>query len=541
MAVYTTGITLKDAGFPLISRWAGKPSIIKGTDVAQLDARSPTEQQTDYFNAINKPQIIYCENVLPKLGGFASIGFVTVATALLGAGAKQAFSMRMHTLATGLDLVDTLIWFKAPNAAYKTPTTSGVVALPVAYTAPTHIAAIEPGDGAYFLLSDGVTSTVYDFGMTAGVPSFSALVLVGIVAADLNACRFACAAGNFFILAKEDGTVFWNDPDNYLDFTPSLITGAGSLVPACLYGTVTGMFSWGDGFVIHTTSGSIVARYSNNSQTPWQFSPLVGSASPIHSVIANKLAVTTHDSDAVQYSWTTAGLQQATILQGAQNIFTDVSDFLASEITEDLVAGLPTVEYPPVTSIVEQVDVMVSRMGARYLVISYGRRLAATSHFAYALIYDVHLRRWGKIKINHYEAVYLPPAISGAETMRQLGFLTVDGTIKMSYEEATFGGAAVAHAGVVIIGGVSLVRGGATQLNTVDVNFGENLPAIAVAHSTAPDGINYAAFTPMALISSGTGTATYGCRSIGNYHAVSIAGKFNVSAFQLDLRKAGNR
>lgn len=541
MAVYTTGITLKDAGFPLISRWAGKPALIRNTDVASLEARAPTEQQTDYFNSVNKPQVIYCENVLPKLGGVVSVGYVTIAAAILGAGAKQAFTMRMHTLATGADLTDVLIWLKAPNVEYKTAAAHGTVALPAAYPAPTHVAALEPGDGAYFLLSDGVTSTLYDFGMTAGVPSFSALVLTGIAAGDLNDCRFACAAGNYFILAKEDGTIFWNDPNNLLDFTPSLTTGAGSQVPVCLYGTVTGVFSWGDGFIIHTTAGCVVARYSNNAQTPWQFSAVTGSSATQQSAITNKLAATVQEFDAVQYAWTAAGLQQATVLQGAQGIFPDVGDFLASELLENLVAGLPTIEYPPATSVTEQVDVMVSRMGPRYLVISYGRRLAAAAYFTYALIYDMQLRRWGKLKVDHYEAVYLPPAISGAETLRQLGFVDIAGNILMTYEESTFEGTPVVHNATVIVGGVSLVRGNASQFNTVEINFGEDSPSITVKHSSAADGINYNAFTALERIASNIGTATYAGRKIGMYHAISVNGKFNISAFQLDIRKAGNR
>ncbi len=562
MAVYTTSISLKDAGFPLISRWAGRPSMVKGGDVPSLDAKAPTEGQVDYFYGVNKPQVIYCENVLPKLGGFASVGFVQIAdwsgTAANPADiAKHVYTGRLRDSTVpkaGIPasaLTDAVVAFG--TTSYGSGLQSVVYALmpsgavtgqvPTAHTPPVHIAALTPSDGMYFLLNNGTASNLYELTtpMEAATDTFIEQVLIGIAAADLNQCLFACAAGNYFILCKEDGTIFWNDPNNILDFTPSLITGAGSLIPTAIMGSVTGIFSWGDGFIIHTTAGSVVARYSNNAQRPWQFEAVPGSAAAITSVVANKLAATTQETAVIQYSWTTAGLQQTALLQGAQGLFADVGDFLASELLEHLTAGVPTLEYPPATSIVEQVDVMVARMGSRYLVISYGRRLTGAEYFTYALIYDLHLRRWGKVKIDHYEAVYIPATITGAETMRQIGFLCIDGTVKMTYEEASFEGVAVTHNATLIVGGISLVRGHIGQLNTVSINYGEDSPSVTVSALASADNINWEPPAVLPVTISGTGSATYGCRKVAKHHAISINGKFNISAFEVQLTKAGTR
>lgn len=557
MAIYTASLSLKDAGFPLLSRWSGRPTMIRNVDVPSLEARAPTEGQTDYFNAVNKPQIIYCENVMPKYGGFTSVAYVTVMSTLLApAGAQRAFTMRMHDLATGAVIQDVVIAFGTHITAglsyieYLTATSHGQVALPVAYPNPTYISAITPGDGAYFLLSNGATTLLYDFGTTAGVPSFSALALTGIAAADLNLCFFACSAGNYFILAKEDGTIYWNNPNSILDFAPSLTTGAGFLIPTMLAGKVTGLQSWGDGFIVHTSAGSIIARYSNNAQVPWVFTALAGSMPISRSVISGKLATTMQINDIIQYAWTASGLQQAAILQGAQGIFPEVGDFLASEMFDSLVADLPVVQMPPAGATSEQVDVGIAKIGTRYLVISYGRNQtyagAFTSpYFQYALIYDQHLRRWGKLKIDHIEPVYLPGTISGMETLRQLGFLARNGDIVMSYEESTYdsgaGPVGVTHTGVLIIGSISLVRGNHIRANAVELNIGEDSPSIVVKHAVAPDAINYGPMTALTLRSSGTGTATYGCNKIGAFHAFNITGKFNISYFGVELAKAGVR
>lgn len=518
--------------------------MVRNLDVENLSAKAPAEAHVDYFHNVNKPMLLYCENVLPRFGGFNSVGYATLASALLTpSGAKHIFTARMHDLATGAIVTPVVVWFgtTAEEVEYLTAAAHATVALPVAYPTPSHIAHVDTGYSAYFLLSDGTTSDLYDFGTTAGVPSFDLVTLTGISAGDLNLCRFACAAGNYLILAKEDGTVFWGNPADITDLTPSLATGAGFLIPVGLAGRVIGLAAWGDGFIVHTTGGSIVARYSNNAQIPWQFSSLVGSSAVQASVIAEELATTIQPTDVVQYSWTAAGLQQATIAQHAQGLFADVGDFLASELTENLVAGMPVLEYPAATDLASQVDVMVARLGPRYLVISYGRITATNPHFTYALVYDMQVRRWGKLKVNHVQAVYLPPELSGAETLRQLGFLSDTGDLIMVYEERFFAGTFIPHTATVVFAGISLVRGGVSQLNKVSLNIGEDSPEVTVSYTTSNDNMNFGPLKPMQLISSGSGSGKYGCRSVGAYHAISVTGKFSLTAVEVEVRKAGQR
>ncbi len=548
MAVYTTGMMLKDAAFPLMSKLSGRPVIIKNLDVDSIDAKAPVAAKTDYFETVNKPVALYCENVLPKNGGYQSVGYVTLMNSILPVKtAQRVYSTQVHDFATGLNSQDIVITFGTDITAhtsyieYMMNGLHAILALPVGYANPTYISLIELDGGAYFLFSDGATTQLYDFATTAGIPSWNLITPTGISTFDFNQCFYGCSAGNYIILAKPDGTVFWNNPNINTDFAPSLTTGAGTVVPATMNGQITGLQSWVDGYVIHTTKGTLLARYSQNAQSPWQFSAIYGSVPVVRSRITNKLAVTVARDEITHYAYTTSGIMSFNMVQGYTGLYPEVSDFFAGEIYEMLVNGSPVVTSPSPTDTVEQVDVMVTRIGSRYIVFSYGRNASVNPHFQFALIYDSHLNRWGKLRIDHIEPVYLPSTLSGVEVLMNIGFLDTNANIQMAYTNAEYNGTPFTHNGVVIFGGLSLVRGNIIGMNMIEANIGIDNPACSLAAAISPDNQNYSSFTPLTPIALGNGVGKWGCKNAATYHAFSLTGRFNITSLQFKYFKAGNR
>jgi hypothetical protein len=304
--------------------------------------------------------------------------------------------------------------------------------------------------------------------------------------------------------------------------------------------------SWDDGFIVHTTLGSILARYSQNAQYPWIFTAMKGSSATYSSVIANKLSCTKGVDDTVQFIFTASGLMQASIMSGYASAFVEVSDFLAGEIFEEDVAGVLTLNYPASSDTSPQLDVLVTRVTSRYVVISYGRNKTyvetnTNPRFTYALVYDLHMRRWGKIAYAHIDVLTVPTSFEGVTELNQIGLLGIDGTVHLVTTEQVHGSTTVQHAGKLLLGGLSLVRGNQIGINTLEINNGINSPSVVVESATSGDNQNWTAFKSMPLISSNTGVATYGTRSVATYHAFKFTGAFNINFMHFKLYKAGQR
>ena len=707
MAVYTAKLSVQDAAFPLLSRYSGKPVIIPNVD------SNPTNEPTavgfasnvsSIFNDVAKPHILYCENVLPRSGGFSSVGFTAI-KADIGVNPQNAYTLQIRNMNNALKEEEycTAVFFKgSANISYHTANLDGT-----ATTGFTKADIISQGNsgGIQFVLStfNAIPSQLQLQELrinTAGtavelsaVYNGSTLPPAGISLEDFQDCKFCCAACNYLILAKPDGTLFWNNPTmgQYLpvaavnlftignvitgstsnatatlgstvgsiglhvgattigtfasgetvtstgvqltvtavagftvgetitgsnsgatatyvsstgatglniggnvtgafvvgdvitgstshntdtvsalgsftpsttitgiavdapDYTPSLQTGAGSEIPAPMSGTCIGLQSLGDGFIVHTTTGDIFGRYSQNAQFPWTFVPVWNSVPVNSSVVNTMLAATDNFIQYQQFVWTKSGLMELSVIQNAISVAPEVSDFLGAQLLEAIDSnGVPAIQTPGSVN-AGVIDVALARIGNRYLCISYGQITdAANPYFTQILVQDLHLKRWGKLVINHIAVVPLPNAYDSIADLHDIGIIGTDGSIYATTEQLTntVKGVlqTVQHNGILIMGGISFVRGNVSGVNSIAVNYGNivnatdpNAESIAISYSSSVDAMNLAPFVPLTVIASTPGSLTCGVRNIAPYHYFKVRGYFHISELEVKLFKGGNR
>jgi hypothetical protein len=93
----------------------------------------------------------------------------------------------------------------------------------------------------------------------------------------------------------------------------------------------------------------------------------------------------------------------------------ELTDFLGNKFYEDFDEA--TLIFST-TYLTAQLNIKVTVCEDRYIVISYG---VSRPSFSYALIYDIALKRWGKLKITHRDCFsWVKPSLYGPVTYGQL-------------------------------------------------------------------------------------------------------------------------
>jgi hypothetical protein len=257
----------------------------------------------------------------------------------------------------------------------------------------------------------------------------------------------------------------------------------------------------------------------------------------------------------IQFEWTTSGLMEISLIQNAVNVYPEVSDFLAAQLIEQLVpsdiTGVPTVQNPGSVN-AGVIDVALARIGNRYLCISYGQMTDGNlPFFTQILVQDLHLKRWGKLVVNHVAVVHLPNSFSSVADLHNIGIIETDGSILCATEQVTntVNGVLqnIVHSGVLIMGGINFVRNNTSVVSSIELNYGhvaasnDNAENITVGYSSSVDSMNLAPFTPLVAIPTGDGSAKYGLRKQAPFHFFRVSGFFHISELEVKLFKGGNR
>lgn len=711
MAVYSAKLSVQDAAFPLLSRTNGRSALIPSLDVSPMNEAAPSglaSNASSVFNAVAKPHLVYAENILPRAHGFNSIGFLELYHCDI-ANAQNTYLLQIRNMSalsnvsedcviTFFKDVQTVSYFNAHLDGTIVTTNAkadlisqgnvgGIQFLLLAYAAyPNNIQLGE------VRINDANTAVelkhVYELS--------DGYIPAGMSAADFSEIKFMCGAGNYMILAKQDGTIYWNDPNmgqyipvldnatftigstitgsisgatatyatpigtvgfytgasiigdfqdgetltsegqsltitavagftagelitgstsgatgHYVaaydsvtmhiggevsgtfvnevitgeisghtdtvtatgtfvpsttvngtivdapDFTPSDITGAGFKISSSMSGQCIGLQSLGDGFILHTTVGSIFGRYSQNTLDPWVLSPCWNSA-PIHSSLINTMLTSTDSYlQYQQFVWGDSGLMQVSVLNNSVSIFPEVSDFIAGQMLEELststMAGVPVIINPNINA--GAIDMALARVDNRYLCISYGHfdsSITTQQVFTQCLVYDIALKRWGKLVVDHVAVIKLPDSFPGVADVHEIGIISPTGSILAVTEQIVSVVDSVTqtieHTGVLIIAGINFVRGGASTINGVDVHFDilsslpdPNAGDMELGYSGSKDAINLAPFKTIPAVSLGASTAKWSLLKTAAYHALKVKGNFKISHLEIEMFKAGVR
>ena len=232
------------------------------------------------------------------------------------------------------------------------------------------------------------------------------------------------AAASGYMIAFTKNNVAWSSLTTPTDFTPDLSTGAGGGAVSDQKGDIVACLPISGGFIVYCQINAVAARFSGNILFPFIFKEIPGSAGIVE--IAD---VSWHSNLAYHLVWNGAGIQQLTLGSTTQ-LYPEATDFLAGEVFEDFDESSNSLST---SYLLHPLDVSVAIISSRYFVLSYG---VQPGEFTHALVFDLELSRWGKLKVNHRNCFqYTFPNLFGPITYGQLTRVTYGDLAQTTYGE----------------------------------------------------------------------------------------------------------
>ena len=435
MALQRFKIALNNARFPLLSTQASRAVFVPSLDSAPRTPRTymGSEESVDY----NTAQVIYSENVMPVSTGVRSVGYSPRILPTVNTDFDSIFALRdeeentvLYSPAGGKNYIydatagawstksHNLIFFPKTVKAGYDPANSRVTYAYVdgkTFVCYSRLQASDSSDMSIMLWNSATKSLEPAGSIIANLP-FAAGTIDGISSSNGYLIVYS---GISVAWAAFNGTAF-----NYTVYANGAFTGSGSQVPEDVQANITAVVSVPGGFVIFTSKNAIAANYHAQSiASPWVFRE-----------ISNAGGIESYEQATVEGSlgnivaYTTAGLQSIS-LNSAEGNYPDVADFIAGRQIErfnfgntELTGGSTTLDlYTKLTNIAN-----------RYIVVSYG---TFPKIYSFALVYDIALRRWGKLRILHRDCFYWNyGTVSGDLTYAALGDVNYDDPNLSTYD-----------------------------------------------------------------------------------------------------------
>jgi hypothetical protein len=361
---------------------------------------------------------------------------------------------------------------------------------------------------------------------------------------------------NNYLIGYTADTIYWSSAIDATDFTPSLSTTAGSEQVNSVKGRIVAVTPIADGFIIHTTANQVTARYTGNEKILWNFVEIAGSTG-----ITNIEHVAYDSNSELQFTWTRAGLHVTDLRspKGATctQFLPEISDYLLDTLQEEYIGNKGRVDHTNISRVWASETqtqstylqgqnnlvqyrltntplVKVTCISNRYLCISY--TADATNIYQYCLVYDLALKRMGKLKIPHVDCFefYYPPE-NVQDNFNCIGFLSKEGTVT-TVNSSTIGGSD----SVFIFGKCQHSRDKMLVLTGIEL---ENATDTAATLSvlTSLDGKNFLPdYYPKATIRT-KNFQKYLCRLTGVNHSFKIVGDFHLVSLQGTATTSGDR
>lgn len=422
--------------FPFLSSQQGKSIIVRGYDQYYIPSAVP---KADGDKDLGIPQLYYGHNFMPTGEGVCSVGFSNITKAV----EDQEFSKRF------------LIRDDLGNKAYLGITVSGklYVSLDPYYTwVQVSFSSAQVNVQGKLATVAHVNGTSYIYFSTVGCFkfNFSTKLLESVTLTGLdNSTVFGVVAASGYLIAWGKDSVSWSSSILETDFTVSLETGAGGGKVQNAKGDIALLLPHASGFIAYTTNNAVACTYTGNARYPFKFSEIIASGG------LSDISLATFDANTGnQYAYTTSGLQLVS-LQQANTTMPELTDFIAGSVFEDFDEQALSFSKVLLTTTMKKKLAVISD---RYLVISYG-----ITELTHAIVYDIALQKYGKIKLTHvecFEHSVLTPEVT--ETPKfSFAFLQKDGTVKLlKFHSGT---------GVVLFGKYQYIRQRTLQLQTVSV------------------------------------------------------------------------
>lgn len=365
-----------------------------------------------------------------------------------------------------------------------------------------------------------------------------------------------CSA-NGYLITWNDTTIAWSNFSDPEDFVPSLVTGAGGGAVNYINGKIQFCLPISGGFMLYCERNAVSATYTSNVRYPYVFQEVANSGG-----CSSPDLVSWQDNMPSHYAWTTAGVQELGRTT-ATDLFPEATDWLGGLVFEDFDEISLMMSQVYLTS---PLNLKVSAVANRYVIISYG---IAYPDFTHALVYDIALKRWGKLKITHracfeWNAPNLwGPVVYGGlvnttygmlsgtaigdlatkgvnvpeSAKKNISFLLSDGTVKT----VNFDLSQTKADGVLMLGKFQFERNKFLCHQRCDVENIVKGNAFQLYIVPTLDGKTLLTPVPAVLLSQGQNVMKYGKRITGANISLLLVGAFNVVSVLLDFTLGGDR
>jgi hypothetical protein len=501
--------------FPFIYEYFGQTVIIPGPD-QNFQRQIVSAEDMDKDRGV--PQILYCHNVMPSAEGFQSVGYTNRLTDTKS-GFTDIFTLR-----------DT-----AGNEVYFAHTTNGNnYILPFGSTVWVAIAA--PGlagvlDAAISSATMNGQSYLYFANIGCFMYDATSSSLIQVTLTGLEATKvigITSSAG--YMVAWTDNSIAWSStvehtvPTDPIDFAPSLTTGAGGGNVEAAKGKITLCVPHYLGFIIYTTENAVAAAYSGNARFPFNLREIVNSGG-----LNDKSLVAFDSSSGNHYAYTTSGLQLVSISQ-TQTVFSEVTDFISGNYFEDF--DEDALEFTNQTLTAPMVK-SINVVGDRYLVISYG-----VSSLTHALVYDITMKRFGKLRLSHITCFEWKQLGGVIENPRQsVGFLQSNGSILT----VDFSYSTTAGNGVMLLGKYQLMRTRMLTLEEVTLDVIKSTNNFKLYNMVSYDGKTLQPAVEGYLAGDYGNSKRYTFHATGLNHVLLAKGNFYCTSIVLKFHINGRR
>ena len=518
MAQQFHNVNLKAVKVPMLSENMGRT-------VMSADRQNAAATEQD-----DKPQVMYCENVLPTLEGMASVHLLEVIPAAVGndpvlnpfVDARVIFGSKMSRLYLSVTANGTYWVLNQDNISAPFWELSGWAAVD---PYDKELLTIGTVDGVSYLYYPGTDVAVYD----EDLGQFVAVTLTGI-----NMDNFlGLTASSGYLIAYAAKSIAWSSLIDPTDFTPSQETGSGGGNVADIDGDILFATPNTLGIVLYTEANAVAATYTGNKQYPFKFREVPSSKGGIGLDTIGYEA-----NNDPQYVFTKAGFQTISSAR-AETVLPEVTDFLTGRRFET---------YDPATFKLTQQNLLpqeemlkkVKYINSRYLCISHG-----IDAFTHTIVYDTSLSRMGKIVVDHTDVFeYIGDQKEIAK--QSMTFLQADGACQFAYFSPR-APADVDFPGVLILARLQATHTRTMTLLGVDVTnvskFVENEVFYAV-DLPALDGFDDSDSQVPVLGKSlyiGGNIRRYGFRTTALNHQLILQGKFRATTALVKYTINGRR
>jgi len=553
---------LSASTFPMTVAEGGRTVIVPGPD-NNFDRRvDPQGEQTD----AGIPQALYLENVMPTANGYQSIGFIKpTAPMTVPAGVGNCIGK----------VVELKVKLIALPGPYIIGPVEYIIDVPMYIWTSGAITGGINGAGVIGIVGAGFSSYLNTFSVavvrgvcylycsngqiyTVAATSSNNVTLTNVTASVTPLGFFTtediisiCSSNNY-LLCHNTLTTYWSSTTTPLDFVSSLVSGAGSIDPNSSDDAVTYMKEAYNGFYLYALNNIIYAQYTGNARYPWKFTPVKNSTGVLFYPWNIFGAVDTIGHYVIESNNNIRLVQQDNSLP----ISADISDFLNKTTVQSLFNSSTNTFTE--TEVLTEVSTIYVHLN-RYLFISINgtnRDGTIDEKYTHLIVYDIQLKRVGKIKLDHSFIFTITKAVnffSAVVTEESIGFVNKQTneirvlnfdvynsrplSVNATYEEMQ---------GVLVLGKFQHVRSRFLSLEEIEFEGPQNKsivtnPNFSCVVLPSLDGRNFSAPVSPYLAYNSGGLIRYNSHVVGQNVSVAAKGAFSLNTLQLKYTIAGNR